>query len=310
MTTISLVKARFEDGAFSGVPRFDFELRRALPGLVSLKAGLAARVRLLWQARDPALVVITSGELLHLVPRGVKAIVVHHGCAAVHYERDPTWRGARERAMVEAQRRMYERPLTWFVSPARWTSGEFSRRYGVPPAALVPHWVDPIVREPKGPPTAKPIVLGDWRDFNKGRVTIERLRVELPGFEFRPLKCTYADRGNAYRAADAWLCLSLSEGGSYAMSDAEAAGLPIVSTDVGNYLEYEPHLLAWTQRDDPDLVGRLLDRALARARTRTFFDGYPFERWAARWRALVDSVRRGDAEALTRAEPGDSVAPS
>ena len=43
---ISLVRARFEDGAWSGVPRFDWELRKALPEMISLASTPAARLAL------------------------------------------------------------------------------------------------------------------------------------------------------------------------------------------------------------------------------------------------------------------------
>jgi glycosyltransferase involved in cell wall biosynthesis len=105
------------------------------------------------------------------------------------------------------------------------------------------------------------------------------------------LKCKYAERKSVYGAADAYLCLSLSEGGSFSVSDAEASSLPLVMTDVGNYLEYSSsYVLPWQKRDDVVLVLELVDRALAERRGPSFFDDWTIERWSAAWRTTLERV--------------------
>lgn len=286
---VSLVWKRFEDGDFSGVPRFDWELRRALPELQSVSTGLKTRLWLRWlAAREPDTIVITGNETSLLVPDGLRTLVMHHGCAQTHWDRDPSWRGW-ERALCEAQRAMYYRPNRWYTSLARWTSEQFSAHYGVPLAPVIPSWVEGITR--RAGKNARPVVLGDFRSINKGREVVEPLQRALPGVEIRRLSCSYDTRKAVYAGVDAYLCLSLSEGGSFAVSDAEAAALPLVTTDVGNYLEYvSSYVVPWQRRDDVAFVAAQLEQALARPRGPSFFEAWTFEKWRDAWRALVTEL--------------------
>src|SRR5258706_14736471 len=167
---ISLVPERFEDGSWSGVPRFDWELRRVFRAMVSLNTGWRSLLRLRWiAARTPDTVVITGNETSLLVPASLRTIVVHHGSAQTHYDRDPSWRDRRSRRWCRAQRDMYRRPNRWFVAPARWTAEQFALHYGVPMASVIPHWVERL-ETGSGPsrprssfPTGRRVVLGDFR---------------------------------------------------------------------------------------------------------------------------------------------------
>jgi len=287
---ISLVPQRFEDGGFSGVPRFDWELRRALPGIQSINTTLKYRAWLKYIAwREPDTIVITGNETSLMVPDILRTIVLHHGSAQTHFNRDPGWRGSMERGFCRAQRAMYSRPNRWYLSAARWTSDRFSEHYGVPLAPVLPSWVESI--EHAGVKNARPIVLGDFRTFNKGSEVVAKLAAARPNIEFRDLRTTYDKRKAVYAAADAYLCLSLSEGGSFAVSDAEATRLPLITTDVGNYLEYtESYVIPWQQRDDVDTVLGALDRALGGARGPSFFESYTFEKWRAAWQSQIEEV--------------------
>jgi glycosyltransferase involved in cell wall biosynthesis len=185
---------------------------------------------------------------------------------------------------------MYALPNRWFVGSALWTSREFSRHTGVPEAPVVPNRVELLPRN-RASGRVRPVILGDWRTFNKGEETVERLRVRMPHVEFRLLATDYAHRGEVYGAADGYLCLSLSEGGAFSVSDAEAAALPLVTTDVGNYLEYDQAVvIPWQERDDLDRVAAAVEAALSRPRGPSFFDGWTLERWSRAWRDLVETV--------------------
>jgi len=92
---ISLVPQRFEDGGFTGVPRFDWELRRALPEIESINTKLRSRAWLRWLAwREPDAIVITGNETSLMVPETLRTVVLHHGSAQTHFDRDPGWRGS------------------------------------------------------------------------------------------------------------------------------------------------------------------------------------------------------------------------
>jgi hypothetical protein len=287
---ISLVPQRFEDGGFSGVPRFDWELRRALPEIKSINTKLKSRAWLhLLALREPDAIVITGNETSLMVPEKLRTVVLHHGSAQTHFDRDPGWRGSMEQGFCRAQRAMYTRPNRWYLSAARWTAEQFSHHHGVPLAPVLPSWVETIPR--LATQNARPVVLGDFRTFNKGSEVVAKLSAARPNLEFRDLKCTYDKRKEVYGVADAYLCLSLSEGGSFSVSDAEATNLPLVTTDVGNYLEYSSsYVLPWQQRDDVSLVLAQVDRALSAPRGPSFFEEWTFDRWRAAWRTMVEEV--------------------
>ncbi len=288
---ISLVPERFEDGAWSGVPRFDWEIRKALPEIVSLRVSVLARTLLHYLAlRRPDAVVITGSETSVLVPEELRTIVVHHGCAQTHFDRDPEWRDKGSQAICDAQRAMYARKNRWFVAPSRWTAEQFSHHYAVPQAQVIPLWVPSFTR-PARPSTGRKVVLGDFRNFNKGENVISKLTPLVPDIELRALACTYETRHAAYATADAYMCLSLSEGASYAMCDAEAGSMPIVTTNVGNCEEFtEAVVIDWRERDDPRVVTAALQRALTEVRGPSFYQGYRLEDYSRAWRALIDEV--------------------
>ena len=287
---ISLVPQRFEDGGFSGVPRFDWELRRALPEVNSVNTKWKTRAWLRWlSVREPDAIVITGNETSLMVPDTLRTVVLHHGCAQTHFDRDPDWRGKMERGFCRAQHDMYRRPNRWFVSTAAWTARQFSQHYGVPEAQLLPSWVESIMR--RTPNNPRPIVLGDFRTVNKGSDVIARLREAVPTVDFRLLACTYDQRKDVYGNADAYLCLSMSEGGSFSVSDAEATCLPLITTDVGNYLEYTAsQVIAWQKRADIAFVAGEVDKALSTPRGASFFEHWTFDKWRKAWRTLLEQV--------------------
>lgn len=287
---ISLVPQRFEDGGFSGVPRFDWELRRAFPELNSVNTKWKTRAWLRWLAwREPEAIVITGNETSLMVPASLRTIVLHHGSAQTHFDRDPAWRGSMEVGFCKAQRDMYRMPNRWFLSAARWTAEQFSQNHGVPLAPVLPSWVETIPR--LATRASRQVVLGDFRTFNKGSAVIAKLSVARPNLEFRDLRCSYEQRKGVYGIADAFLSLSLSEGGSFAVSDAEATSLPLVMTDVGNFLEYsESRVIPWQSRDDVVRVLAELDTALASPRGPSFFESWTFEKWRQAWREQVALV--------------------
>jgi glycosyltransferase involved in cell wall biosynthesis len=289
---ISLVVERFEDGAWSGVPRFDWELRKAFPELISLALTPATRRVLAQLARARAdAVVITGNETSLSVPNELRTIVVHHGCAQTHFDRDPEWRTRSARRLCAAQRAMYQRPNRSFVSASAWASQQFSLHYRVPAAPVIPHWV-PALSATREQHTGRKLVLGDFRTWNKGSALLPPLTARLPQLDIRPLVCTYDTRQAAYARADAYLSLSVSEGGSYALCDAEVAGLPIVMTDVGNCQEFSAaSVIPWETRADIEGVARALEQALAVPRGASFYEQYSFERWRSLWHELLERVR-------------------
>lgn len=287
---VSLVPQRFEDGGFSGVPRFDWELRKALPAVNSVNTKLKTRAWLRWLAwREPDAIVITGNETSLLVPDELRTVVLHHGCAQTHFDRDSSWRGAMERGFCQAQRDMYRKPNRWFVSTAEWTSEQFSQHHGVPLSPVLPSWVESMTRSSTR--RARPLVLGDFRTTNKGSDVLPALQAAMPQVDFRSLACTYDQRQEVYGNADAYLCLSMSEGGSFALSDAEATLLPLITTDVGNYREYTAsRVVPWQQRGDTAFVAGQIEQALDEPRGPGFYESYTFDVWQKNWFRTLEAV--------------------
>jgi hypothetical protein len=290
----SYVTRTVEQGGWSGVCRFDQMLHRAFPGIISITRPPTDSMITFSDGRpveiEPGDVVITDNHLSLDLPDRAVVVVVHHGCAATHYERDMAWRRSGNREMVLQQKAMLSRHGRRWVGPSSWVLDEFSRwnpdwMRGM---YMIPHWVDPIAPRPK---PGKPIVIGDWRDNNKGALIWQRLAVACPELEFRPLDFKDdAGRRRQYGEASLYLCLSLSEGGSYAMCDAEAAGLPIVTTDVGNYREFSDCFeFGWQHRGNIDLVADAIRTKLEIGREKpSYYATYTFEDWQAAWREVCE----------------------
>lgn len=300
----SYVGATYETRSFSGVARFDHEIRKVFPEIRSVTE--------LPNDLDPSEdLVITDNHLSTKVSPGIKTIVVHHGCAKTHWDRDVSWRNPTTEALIVGQRDMFRIPNRWFVAPSRWCRDEFVRHYGLPDnyAEIIPHWVEPFGPAPRRTGRVTPIVLGDWRDANKGAQVVEQLRRKLPAVQFCQLSCAPGWQRPIYLNADAYLCLSLSEGAPYAVADAEGGGLPIVSTDVGWVHEFPGiQTFEWRRRGDLDIIAYWIQTALVRGRMdRRFYDTYTFDVWASKWRNLIGRVgecgKRPSARALQTAPP-------
>ena len=159
MTIYSYVSRTVEQRGWTGVCRADATLRRAIPGLRSVT---------LLPALEPDDIVITDNHLSLDVPNEIKTIVVHRGCAATHYERDRNWRTDWSRGLAKKQIAMFALPNRIWIAPSAWVADEFAKL--VPDSFrefnVIPNWVDPI---PPLRKSGRPKIIGDWRDFNKGR---------------------------------------------------------------------------------------------------------------------------------------------
>lgn len=73
------------------------------------------------------------------------------------------------------------------------------------------------------------------------------------------------------------------------MCDAEAAELAIVTTDIGNYMEFDDaEVIRWQDRDDLEIVIEAIERKLEAGRRKpSFYRDYTFEQWAQLWRNVI-----------------------
>ena len=292
----------------TGVPRWSGLFRDVFPETFNVTPGTVDAIE--WREGD---VCVTDNHLSLLVPDSVRTVVAHHGCAPYHYAVDPSWRNVETLRMAADQRLMFLRPNRVYVAPSSWVADRFAEvrqkdpKGPLTPTWIVPYWVPMIPRVDNrkfdrawagpGPDDwykyevpRRGVVIGDWRTANKGRDLWREVAALAPEFEFRQLDFDGdAARRLAYQAADAYLCLSLSEGGSLAMCDAEAASLPIVSTACGNVREFEPYV---TERE-PEKIAAVLRVALLNGRQRpSFYETWTREKFVGAWRRVIEEARR------------------
>lgn len=85
----------------------------------------------------------------------------------------------------------------WYVAIADWTVTEFLCYYDVPKARVILNWIVLVEWGVRGF-NARFVVLGDWRNFNKGRDAIAVLEVARSDLEFRKFQCIYEMRYAIY----------------------------------------------------------------------------------------------------------------
>lgn len=284
MRLIHLLRSH-DSGARTGVPRFSRYFKLVFPDAINITL---KDLPMNWQDGD---IVVTDNDLSLRVPGRVPCVVVHHGCAPYHYEVDPEWRTPATEQIATAQRLMFHIPNHVYVAPSQWVADAFRRfaPQGYDPL-LLPHWA-PVIEQMDRSKNEKPVVIGDWRNWNKGKHVVDALRQRAPEIEFRQLDFDGdAARDAFYRNADAYLCLSLSEGAPYAVADAEAASLPVITTETGNVHEFgDCYVIA--DRTDADAVVATVKLALASGRGPSYFAKHDFEAWSAAWRVVVKEMQ-------------------
>lgn len=286
----NLLAKTIEQGGWSGACRADQILRGLVPGLRSV-------TRLPNLDNDDQ--VIADNHLSTQAPEKISTIVWHHGCAAAHYSRTPSWRNASTTHMCEMQQFMFTQPNRVYVAPSRWVADAFREIYKLGPEYqpfIIPPWVETIARGARpGQVDGKPIVIGDWRDDNKGSGTWRAVANLCPDFHFEPLNFKDdAGRRAQYGRASLYLCLSASEGGALAVADAEAAELPIVTTNVGNYYEFADALVVpWeTAWDNPEAIAQAVRKKMRTGRRmKSFFEHYTFTDAKQLWQQALDCAR-------------------
>ncbi|REJ69537.1 MAG: glycosyltransferase family 1 protein [Planctomycetota bacterium] len=299
-------------GPVNGLARFDHELRRALPEIVTLTRRNDV-VNLSPDDNDK--VVITGNGYCLDVPDAIKCICVHHDIAV--YERDRVFvalqqigqkRGATpilpDRLPSRSDRNMQikDRPNTIFVAPSTFALEAFRSCYGIGEHFLIPHAVDLPAQEH----CRSRVVLGDWRGMNKGLHFIPAL-AEKGNYEFRFLRCGAHDKSQAYAEASIYLTISATEGGNYAALDALASGLRVVATDVGVFygdLDASDYgaCISWQERSNVRLILDKLDEVYDRYDQFQPRQVIEHDEWCRRWWSLVDAVRiwpGGDAPIAT-----------
>jgi len=285
---INYTPSTYENGSFGGLARFDYELKKAFPDLISL-----LRSPINWNEFNPEeCIVISDQSYIFEVPLEFKVIAVHHGMAAIHKQRNPNWSGD---LFVHQQSRMSERPNTWFVGISKFTQDAAKEVHGIEDHAVILHGVD---TKNDCIPSKGYSIVGDWRNESKGRYIAEKLKNQNTMFTFDQLSCGQYEKTSGYINHNIYLCLSVHEGNSYSMMDAIACGLPVLSTNVGlfhgDYASILGESIPWQERDNIDLI---LDKLMymyhgyERYNPKKWLkDTIPFDSWILQWQNLVKEI--------------------
>jgi hypothetical protein len=289
MNIIHYTPTNYESGSLGGVARFDHELRKAFPNLKSV----LRQPNIPWFQLNPNnTIVITDHSFLKEIPQPFRVISVHHGMAAEHKKRNPQWTGD---TYVQQQKDMGNRANTWFVGISEFTRIAAKEHHDVIDDIVILHGVDTqsIKKSTKGRN-----VVGDWRTESKGSQIIEDIRKQCNDFIFTNLKCGAYDKASGYQDHNIYMCISYHEGNAYAIMDAIACGLPVLSTTAGlfdgDYDERLGEVIPWQERSNVKLIQEKLQK---------IYDNYdkydpigwmneiiPFEKWKSRWQDFANKV--------------------
>jgi hypothetical protein len=272
-------------GSLGGVARFDHELHKIFPDIITTE-----NPKHIEEAKNA--IAITGNNMCLEISDRIPVVSVHHGCAATHKEREPSWAGNH---YVAGQQRMAKRPNTFFVAPSTFMKDEFKRHHNID-SELILHSVEttPIVNTVR----AKKVI-GDWRDNNKGIHIVKELQ-KVSSFEFIPLRCGAYDKAEAYSTASIYLTLSLSEGCSYSQLDAIACNLPVLSTTVSLFYKDMPTTcgiaINWRDRDDFKVIEEELnfiyDNYDKFEPRKWLVNNNSFDNWKAKWNNLINRITK------------------
>ena len=250
-TIIHYCCGSYDIGDFGGVARYDYHLSLLYPHRIFIK-GPERKVQLLQllqQVDNP--LVITDNHLASDIPNTYSVVLVHHGCALTHAEREPTWHPYWKNLCCNGQKQMLvqrEPSNTKIISISTFCSDEFQRffpdRYPLYDKTLIFHTSELNPKKYKKTFNAKPIIFGNFNSNLKGASIIQKLNKQT-FFKIDKLNVSYdrikdgsyehynERKQQFYLDRDIFLQLSLCEGNSYATLDAFLCGNVVVATNVG-----------------------------------------------------------------------------
>ena len=300
---------------YGGVARFDYCLSLIFPERIFFRGPEEIDLLLEFIKDKKNYTIITDNHLASQFPKNIRLIVVHHGVARTHFEREPNWDKKWRNMCVYGQDLIFHKrnpENTLFVSPTQFCINEFERFYGNNykkfGKILIPHASELDETMYKKDFNKKPVIIGNWIQNSKGKHLIDSLKLKLPEFEFRPLKLDFQDKTiemynkmkqQYYIDADIYLGLSIVEGCSYSILDAMLNNLLIVSTNVGileNEVNKESFVeLSWRDVIDSniDLIVEKLEymwenRDIYFNRSRQeYFKMISWDKWTEKWENII-----------------------
>lgn len=271
-------------GHIGGVARYEYQISKVFPTRVFYIGPQKKNDMLEYLKNNPDALVITDNHLACDIPNEYKVILVHHGVAQTHAEREPTWNEYWKNHCCSGQKKMlyYRNPLnTYVVSISQFCTDEFMKYYNDDYNKFgresILHCSELDENKKKYNFNKKPIVLGNWVNENKGSKVVNVLK-RYKDYNFRILNVrpngslTGEDlydfnvrKQKIYLESDIFLQISLCEGNSFAGLDALLCGLPVVASNVGLFYKDVPDdcfvKLDWERNSDLKYVKEKLDYA-------------------------------------------------
>ena len=260
----------YDQGLHGGVARYDYQIKLAFPHRKFFQGPNQKNQMLQFLEKCDKPIIITDNHLSMDIPNKYPLILVHHGCALTHAEREPTWNIYWKNLCCNGQIKMlsYRKPNnTIIISISEFCTEEFTKYfpkiYPLFKKIKILHSTELTETMYKKRFNNNPIILGNWPCINKGKISISILSNKLQNIRFKQLNVKIKngdiDRFNKekqiiYCTSDMFLQLSISEGNSYATLDAVICGLVIITTDVGLFFKDVPDdcfvRLDWRRRGD------------------------------------------------------------
>ena len=260
----------YEINDFGGVARYDHQIKLAFPDRKFFKGPEMKKEMLSYLEKCDKPIVITDNHLSLDIPNKYPLILVHHGSALTHAERDPHWDKYWKNLCCDGQKKMLDfrdPKKTKIVSISQFCIDEFNKffpkTYPIFNNYKILHSSELDENIYKKKFNKIPVILGNWGQINKGRNIVSKLANTIKFIKFQQLNIRI-NKGNIekfnrekqqiYCNSDVFLQLSKCEGYSYAALDAVLCGIPLISTNVGFCYKDMPEdcfvKLDWKRLDD------------------------------------------------------------
>ena len=313
---ISFCNNKYPDN-YGGVARFDYCLSLLFPERIFFKGpeDIDNLLKFIKKYNTDDYLIITDNHLSSLIPAEIPLIVVHHGVARAHLEREPNWDSKWKNMCVYGQDLMFHlrSPLnTIFVSPTLFCKNEFFRIYGNKykeyQNIYIPHASELNENIYKTKFNNKPVIIGNWTQDSKGKHLISSLENILPEFEFKPFQLNFKNKTiheynklkqEYYLNGDIYLCLSIVEGCSYSLLDAMMNNLLIVSTNVGimeNEVNKDSFIeLDWNNLNKIEIAKKIKkiwkkkEKYFNKSREE-YFKIICWKDWKSKWNNIIESI--------------------
>lgn len=306
----------YHRGNFGGVARFDYQLSKVFPHRVFFEGPRQKMEMLAFLENTDNVTVITDNHLACDIPNEYETVLVHHGVAQTHADREPEWDEYWKKLCCEGQKKMlYHRDpkTTKILSISQFCTDEFTKYYGDDytkfERRMILHTSELDHNVYKRQWNKVPVILGNWPCVNKGKRIVDQLSMGNNRYTFKqlsvrsngPREVDITDfnrrKQQIYIDSDLFLSISLCEGNSYAALDALLCGIPVVSSDVGLFYRDIPDdcfvKLDWTRMDDIEYVKEKVDYALehkeiiGRKGREWYLANCRFDKWSTNMMAFI-----------------------